>query len=337
MIPPCILCHAKNTNLNQKVGKTSLCKLYKRAFGLDIAHLIQSDLLYWHCPSCDIRFFTLEDGRVPTGDEAFYNQLNKLDWYYQAEKGEYHYARDYISKNTESKPPKILEVGCGRAAFASFLAKTLKHDYVGLEFSASAKRMAADSNIEIQNLSIETYAKCEEAKEGFDVVCSFQVLEHVANPHSFLHAKIQCLKGLASKYGGGRPPSASQNPKSSNQTPLLIVAVPSEDSFLKHSVNNALNLPPHHVSRFSDKALESIATIFNLKLLDIYHEGLDPQHIDWFKETMWAKKFLPTPLINRSFERKLVNKLGRIFGKNLISIPKNTYGHTALAIYTTRG
>lgn len=140
---------------------------------------------------------------MPTGDEAFYDQLNKLDWYYQAEKGEYHYARDYISKNTESKSPKILEVGCGRAAFASFLAKTLRHDYVGLEFSSSAKRMAANSNIEIQNLSIEEYAKCEEAKEGFDVVCSFQVLEHVANPHSFLHAKIQCLKGLTPNMGGG--------------------------------------------------------------------------------------------------------------------------------------
>lgn len=117
------------------------------------------------------------------------------------------------------------------------------------------------------------------------------------------------------------------------QNSYLIIAVPSQDSFLKYHVNGILNMPPHHVSRFSDKTLHTIADIFNLKLLEIYHEQVQPEHIDFYKSVMWAKLFLPTPLIDRGLVRKVVNKLGK-FGKSLIQIPPHTYGHTAVAIYT---
>ncbi|PAF45199.1 hypothetical protein [Helicobacter sp. 11S02596-1] len=112
----------------------------------------------------------------------------------------------------------------------------------------------------------------------------------------------------------------------------MIIAVPSESAFLKDCVNGILNMPPHHVSRFSDDTLKNIAKIFDLELLGIYHESVQPEHTDFYRSVMWAKKFLPTPLIDTSLLRKLINKLG-IIGKKTIPIHPDTYGHTVLAVY----
>lgn len=109
--------------------------------------------------------------------------------------------------------------------------------------------------------------------------------------------------------------------------------MPSQDSFLQYCVNGILNMPPHHISRFSDKTLQEIARIFNLTLLEIYHEQVQSEHIDFYKATMWAKLFLPTPLIDRGLARKFINKAGFI-GRSFIKIPPNAKGHTTVAIYT---
>ena len=71
-------------------------------------------------------------------------------------------------------------------------------------------------------------------------------------------------------------------------------------------------MPPHHVSRFSDTTLHKIADIFNLQLLDLYHENVD-----------------------RGITRKIINKIGKV-GKHFIKIPPNAYGHTVVAVYTPK-
>lgn len=194
MTQPCILCHNPSTSIEESISKDDLIFLYKKAF--DIAINFPSNLLYHHCPACDLRFFTCEDGSIPTGDNTFYNTLNQLDWYYFSEKHEYHFAKNFIAKDS-----KVLEVGCGKAAFAHFLPQEAKAHYVGLEFSTQAKEMAAKDGILIENITIEEYAKTH--AQDFDVACSFQVLEHVSNPHTFLQAQIQYLKHDNFNGGGG--------------------------------------------------------------------------------------------------------------------------------------
>lgn len=124
----------------------------------------------------------------------------------------------------------------------------------------------------------------------------------------------------------------ANNPTLTNSSKLLIIAVPSQDSFLQYAVNGILNMPPHHISRYSDKTLKFIAKEFNLTLLEIYHEPISPVHFDFYKATIWAKIFLKTPLIDRGIARKFINKFG-ILGKRFIRIPKEARGHTVIAIY----
>lgn len=182
----CILCNSEETNIIESLRAQDLISLYKRAFGINVENILNCDLNYYCCKNCDLRFFALKDGKFPTGDDNFYNTLNKLEWYYMSEKNEYHYAKNFIDTSS-----KILEVGCGRAAFTRFISN--KENYTGLEFSSDAKTMAAKDNINIENISIEEFAKNNKGK--FDIACSFQVLEHVANPHNFIKAQIECLTG----------------------------------------------------------------------------------------------------------------------------------------------
>lgn len=108
-----------------------------------------------------------------------------------------------------------------------------------------------------------------------------------------------------------------------------MVAVPSEDSFIQYATNGILNMPPHHISRFSDKSLQYIAKIFNLELISIWHETVQPEHKAFYQATMFSKRFFKPALLSRNPLRKITNKLGRLFEK----VPKNTYGHTVVAIY----
>ncbi|MBR7117881.1 MAG: hypothetical protein IKC84_00715 [Helicobacteraceae bacterium] len=108
--------------------------------------------------------------------------------------------------------------------------------------------------------------------------------------------------------------------------------MPSEDSFISKCSNGILNMPPHHISRFSDKALRKIGDIFDIELLDIYHENIQKEHFNFYKQTIWANIFLKPKLIDTSLKRKIINKLG-ILARPFMKIPNSAYGHTAVAVY----
>jgi SAM-dependent methyltransferase len=126
--------------------------------------------------------------------------------------------------------------------------------------------LAQNNGINVINESIQNHAIHN--IEKYDVVTSFQVLEHVSDVWNFIDASVACLKP------GG----------------FLILAVPSFDSFLKHVVNGVLNLPPHHVSHWSDKALIEISRRWNLDVVELHHEKVAPYHKCWQLETFYNNK-----------------------------------------------
>ena len=304
MIKNCPLCGSTHTHKIDNINKDRLRAVYLKDYATDIGHLVTEDLSLYHCDDCDLKYF---DPMI-TGDQNFYADLQKFDWYYKDDKLEYDYVAKYIKARDS-----VLEIGCGKGAFSKKI-KTKK--YVGLEFSETAKDLAVSQGIDVRNQSIEEHAN--ENKEQYDVVCSFQVIEHVTRPNSFFEAKVACLK-----------------PKGT-----LIMAVPSEDSFLEHIQDFSLNMPPHHVSKWTDKCLTGLGERHGLELVEMYHEPLNSFHIPWYFTSMMVYQVNRLLGIKHSLikspkhwaSHRLATLLHSALGNDYPNAYKG-HGHTVIAVY----
>lgn len=302
----CPLCKNDNLILLEKIVSSDIIKLYLKKFKFNVDYLFKSKQEdFFECTFCCLRFFAPFSG----GDEKFYEHFQKYDWYYMDDKNEYDFAAQYI-RSTD----KVLEIGSGKGAFAT---KIFAADYVGLEFSKAACDLAASQGVKVLNESIEKHAF--DNREKYDVVCCFQVLEHVDGINSFLQASVDCLK-----IGG-----------------KLIVSVPSGESFFGNMVNAYLNLPPHHASRWSDYSLNKVAMIFNLNLEVCYHENLAPIHrlfyarslIENFLREKIGMKF---KIVDMSVAHKLIQIIAFMIAKfnvNTLVNKNNPVGHSVVAVY----
>ena len=239
----CPLCCSPNVCVLERLPFSLLRRLYKKQMNIDLGEPNLDAIELKRCESCDLRFY------VPpfSGDERFYDLLQKFDWYYVSEKQEYEFAARYISSGD-----RVLELGVGRGAFA---AKIRPKSYVGLELSEVAASRARQMGFEVYKCSVEEHSS--KFANTYDVVCSFQVLEHISATRSFIEASLRCLKS------GGK----------------MIHSVPWEDGFIGKQSNNLLNMPPHHATRWTDKTLRRVAELFDLRIVALGYEILEDVHI----------------------------------------------------------
>ncbi len=307
----CPLCKSDQVELLERIPLKELDALYQRLYNAPISRLYpgRDTIDMYRSKESDLIWF---DPLVP-GDESFYNTLQEKEWYYVDHKHEFDVAANYIAPTDA-----VLEVGSGKGNFGKVVRSGA---YVGLDFSTKAKEMAAQNGIDVRNESIQAHAAAHPA--AYDVCCAFQVLEHVPDVLEFLKGMVDALKP------GGK----------------LIVAVPSEESYISKANNLALNLPPHHMSRYTDRALRKVCDYLPVDLLAIEHDPLQPQHyFDYpYQITMEAFRVMLGQSY-RSVNNSLVNKLLRIPATLLAKFlapalqAKNTpIGHTVVAVYVKRG
>lgn len=308
--PVCPLSKSNNATLLERIPLADLDALYTRLYGAPIARLYpgRSTIDMWQSNESDLIWF---DPLVP-GDESFYNALQSRDWYYVDHKHEFDVAARFISKDD-----KVLEVGSGKGNFGRFLKS---EGYVGLDFSTKAKEMAAKNGIDVRNETVQLHADAHAG--AYDVSCAFQVLEHVPDVFEFLEAMVKALKP------GGK----------------LIIAVPSEASYISKANNLALNLPPHHMSRYTDQALKNVCNYLPVDLLTLEHDPLQPQHyFDYpYQITMEALRKL-LGFGYKSIDNSFLNKLLRIPATLIAKLLQRGFftgntpiGHTVLAVYVKR-
>lgn len=307
----CPLCKAGNLVELEKVLVRGLDQKY-RNYGVDTVNDLFAghvSVSFMECKACGLLFFN----PMATATEGVYEQLQKHDWYYFDEKAEFEFARGFI-KDTD----KVLEVGSGKGAFAKGLSKSL---YTGLEFSKNAIEIGKAEGINIRNQLVQDHAV--EAHEAYDVVCFFQVLEHVSKVRDFLESAATCLK-----KGG-----------------LLILSVPSADTFIRNKVNAVLNMPPHHVTWWTDACLENLANILDLEVIDRQHEVLADPHVSSYLETLLYTSLndftgSTRALIETSFLHKLKYLLSIIGAKFLVRGLRNPQmrpqGHSVTFVYRKR-
>lgn len=304
----CPMCGSRETKLLEDIKVDELDSICRLEYKFSVKHLFdgQEVLSFCSCGKCDLQFFS----PMIAGSQGFYENLQKFDWYYFDDKPEFDFATQYVKDNDD-----VLEIGSGKGAFAK---KILSKFYTGLEFSQQAIRFAQKNGVNLVSQSIEDYANDNANKH--DVVCNFQVLEHVSDVDSFLRSSVSCLK-----LGG-----------------LMIISVPAADSFSRYVRNFCLDMPPHHLTRWTDLALMNIAKQYDLELEVIHHEKIQDVHKSFYAKTIFLNSFMSLigrdySNIDTSFVFKLLGKvsslLGWIFSKGLVADFLLPRGLSVVAVY----
>jgi len=243
---------------------------------------------------------------METGSESLYEQLQAFDWYYMTDKEEYQIASRFIPAEGV-----VLEVGSGRAAFASIVGA---ERYTGLEFNDKAIERAGSVGITLIKETVEDHAKRN--KQQYDAVVSFQVLEHVNTPVEFIKGCVDSLKP------GG----------------ILILAVPSRDGFAGGAVNNILDMPPHHVSHWSELTMRKVAELYGLEVVSIEHESVASYHQYWARKVRVESSFrrivgIDFKFIDLRFFPRFLSKLAGLIARLSRPSLMGIKGHTIVACY----
>jgi 2-polyprenyl-3-methyl-5-hydroxy-6-metoxy-1,4-benzoquinol methylase len=300
----CPLCNSSDVEHIETITKEQIRNVYLKEYEIDVFEDIPKDFDLKKCNHCDLRYFD----PCFTGGQKFYAELQKFDWYYKSEKYEYDHVLPYFKSKDH-----VLEIGCGRGTFSK---KLKTKNYVGLEFSEYAKSLADEDGIDVRNESIAFHAV--KNTEAYDVVVSFQVLEHVCDPKGFIMSALACLKP------GG----------------TLILTTPSEDSWLQHKQDFSLNMPPHHVTKWTDKCLINIAKEFNIKHVHLHHEPLNSYHIPWYFNSLMVHQLNKRMNITHSLIKKPQHWLSHKLSDLIFSILNKGlpdafrgHGHTVISVY----
>ena len=225
----------------------AIAAMYQQKCGFDVLPYFKDagaiDL--FECTETGYRFWRPEK---IAGDESFYRDLSAV-WpdYYRDWRWEYGPTLALLRPSD-----KLLEVGSGRGFFLR-LTQGRVQSAMGLELNQEAIRNKVTSH----EIHAEMVEQCARTRAGsFDLVCSFQVLEHVTNPASFIYSCVQCVKS------GG----------------LIAFSTPNIEHAVFANRQDAFDLPPHHVGHFSPEVYRRLAGKYGLHLQSIHRQGrYDPR------------------------------------------------------------
>jgi 2-polyprenyl-3-methyl-5-hydroxy-6-metoxy-1,4-benzoquinol methylase len=284
--------NTKNTALIKETSTKVIIKYYKEKFDMDVSHLFEGveNLKLLKCKDSGFLFYYPYNIE---GDSFFYENLSKKEWYYMDEKYEHKIIEKIINKE---KYKKILEIGCGNGSFIKKMSSKNK-EVTGLEINKN--EISKDKKFKILDETIEDHSR--DNKEKYDVVMSFQVLEHIKNPIDFIDHSLNTLK-----KGG-----------------LMIISVPNNDSFIKRKKDNFMNMPPHHMGKWNMESLLYISKIKNLVVENIILEPLQKYHINWYLTDNESNIY-----------RKITQKIKNYFYKRVLKkIREDVIGHSIIFVY----
>ncbi len=193
------------------------------------------------------------------GDGPFYERLHSRDEYYLQEKWEFGEAMRCL--DGLAKEARLLEIGCGTGAFLDRCRDAGFNQVRGLELNQRARQACRDKGHDVRDELMEQMVA---SAESLDVVCAFQVLEHVPDPIGFLRAAAKLVRP------GGK----------------LILSTPNADSFLGRYKWCLLDLPPHHMSRWDEASYRKTAELLGLSVEAIKREPLAKYHYRFYANSL---------------------------------------------------
>lgn len=290
-----LVSNSNETKLIVTFSSRTIISNYEK-LGMDVHRFFDSDSIsLYKCLKTNYRFYHPYN---IIGDADFYKELslNRINYY--SERWEHKQALKIINKKD-----KVLEIGSGFGIFLKML-KSKGIIGTGLELNPLAVTTCVLDNLDVKEILINDLA--ENYKCHYDVVCFFQVLEHITNVHDFIQSSLDTLK-----IGG-----------------TLIIGVPNNNPYLfRHDKFHTLNLPPHHAGLWNKKSLKALQNIFPLKMESLIYE---PIHLtyDYFIDVQLkaSKNIIEKSCIKilKKYAPKLLKKVMCKFynGRNILAVYK---------------
>ena len=240
----CPITKKNSTELFASFEGKDIIELYRQHLNIDVSRFFKDHTVFYlyRCNETGYKFYYPRD---LCGDGKFYEDLQTQlgPEYYHEWKFENQLAFDEIKAGN-----KVLDIGCGIGNFLTKVAEKTNHAY-GLELNEKAISICTGKGLNVYRELIQDHAKGH--KEYYDVICMFQVLEHVYDVKEFIDSSLKSLKK------GGK----------------LIIGVPnSEPYFLGYDKYCTLNLPPHHMGLWNKTVFERFAELFNLSILKVKYD-----------------------------------------------------------------
>jgi 2-polyprenyl-3-methyl-5-hydroxy-6-metoxy-1,4-benzoquinol methylase len=213
------------------------------------------------CKECGLDYFS--PATPATG--AFYDCLIAAD--------EEIYVRDKwefdVALRTIRAGMRVLDVGCGSG---NFLAKATANGAVGigLEINPRGLAIARERGLDVRPEDVLVFAGAHERQ--FDVVSSFQVVEHLADVLPFARAAFQAVKP------GGR----------------LFLSTPNRERPAEDLTS--FEYPPHHLTRWGPAQLSALAMMLGASSNRIAVEPPSRHQVLLFIRRSRALSWAPSPV-----------------------------------------
>jgi 2-polyprenyl-3-methyl-5-hydroxy-6-metoxy-1,4-benzoquinol methylase len=239
------------------------------------------------------------------GDERFYG-LTHVPSGYPTWKWEFQLTYDALN-DCSTSDINLLEIGAGDGAFVRRISDNIlpKENILCVEFSEYGRHHIEKFGVKCLSEDVRNLSN-PELEESIDVVCMFQVLEHMDK----LEVLFQKLNWLM-KRGGS-----------------LFIAVPNPSRIEFNELNGALlDMPPNHIGRWNKKCFEEIGSQNGFHIEDY--------KVEESSFTSMARQFiyyrsLQNSQQNGSFENKILKIKNRYLLRIMEMIGKVVNSITAI-------
>ena len=241
---PCLLCGHAELKLLARLTCDEVVKnwsIFNVTFSAEALDVFQgrSWIELQECRACGFRFF--DPGLA--GNGAFYSELQRqIPSYYAADRPDFDWA---LSCARRHRLLRVLDVGCGTGAFLD-RARSAGLQTFGMEMNPVAAAACREKGHTVFSGLMSELLR-DQPGERFDLVTSFQVVEHVSNPQAFLH------EAAALARPGG----------------FVAISVPNEQGIIQICPNEPHQWPPHHVTRWRRQDLSELGRRCGLPVIDL--------------------------------------------------------------------